>query len=788
MTQRFRLELPTPATGFMDSLLIGNGRLGATLAGRIGEERVDINLDRFWSGGPEGKPQGPSPAHLLPKLRAAIAAGDSARADALSRQMQGKGWTQSYQPVAALRFAYGADGGEVEGYERHLDLSRAIAQHSYSSGETSVRLRSLVSTSADVVAMIADGAGLLPDGQMRIGWDCQHPHESRDWEADGVRWSLVTGRAPATVIPPYVEDPDPIRYGNDRPDVDGTVAAGMGFAALAAMTRLADGRVLVLVAAECGFRGAFARPSVDVAGLARIAEARLRAALAVPVEELEERHVADHRTWFDRVDFELPSRPGVGVDDPARAELLYHFGRYLLIASSRPGTEPANLQGIWNPYRRPAWSSNHTTNINAQMNYWPSEPSALGDLARAQVDMTADLVAAGRETARHFYGAPGSVTHHNTDLWRFTRPVEGDPNWANWTAALPWLLAHAWDHWDYASAGDDFARDQLLPMLAEVARFLLFMLVENEAGQLVVSPSSSPENCFVGPDGQGWGVDRGSAMDQELCRQVFERMVILSERFGSEAETAAAAATALPRLRLPDADGSGALQEWARHLTDAEPGHRHLSHLYGLYPGDRLHPRRDVEGAEMARAALESRLAHGTGHTGWSQSWVLCFAARLGLGALCTDAVATLLTKLTTRALLVLHPYDNADGAVFQIDGNFGATAGIGEMLVQSLPGLVLLLPSLPESWDEGMFRGVKARGGHTLEARWQGGVLSEARLMAGRAERLVIDVPCPDGRAVVLVDANGVEHFGEPSEGHPGRAQLFVEAVPGAAYCIILR
>lgn len=782
MTRRYILELPTPATGFMDSFLIGNGGLGATLAGAIGAERIDINLDRFWSGGPEAGPQGTSPAHLLPALRKAIAAGDAAEADALSREMQGQGWTQSYQPVAALRFGYGRAEGDAEGYERHLDLSRAIAQHSYETGGKTARLTSFVSTRADVVSLTAEGTGLLPSGEMSIDWDCQHPHVQREWATDGVRWSLVTGRAPSLVIPPYVEDADPIRYGEDRPDADGLVAAGMGFAALAALARLPDGRVQVLVAAECGFRGPFARPSADVSALARVAEARLRAALAVPPDALEAEHVADHRAFFDRVDFALPARPELGLGDPAKAELLYHFGRYLLIASSRPGTEPANLQGIWNPYRRPAWSSNHTTNINAQMNYWPAQPAGLGDLAEAQIEMTAELVAAGRDTARHFYGAPGSVTHHNTDLWRFTRPVQGDPNWANWTAALPWLLAHLWDHWDYGSAGDDFAQERLLPMLAEVARFQLFLLVEGEAGQLVVSPSSSPENCFVGPDGQGYGVDLGSAMDQELCREVFERLVALSERFGGEVETAAAARAALPRLRLPDADGTGALQEWARHLTDAEPGHRHLSHLYGLYPGHRLHPRLDAAGAAMAEAALKSRLAHGTGHTGWSQSWVLCFAARLGLGSLCTDAVATLLGKLTTRALLVLHPYDNADGAVFQIDGNFGATAGIGEMLVQSVPGRVLMLPGLPASWDSGAFRGLRARGGHTIDASWREGFIVSGRFVAGRAETLTLDFPGRAHKPQVLVAEDGTELTAKPAAG-VGRFEITLSVEPGMVY-----
>ena len=782
MNKRYCLELPTPASGFMDSFMLGNGRLGATVAGGIGTERIDINLDRLWSGGPDTGPLGTSPAHLLPELRKAIREDDAARADAISRQMQGRGWTQSYQPLGALMFRF-ADGDRPgQSYRRSLDLATATAEHRFAHNGQELRVRSFVSTVPDAAFSLAEGPGLLSPDRMNIAWECPHPVEARNWVEGGVRWACIMGRAPALVIPPYVEVDDSIIYSDEAPDAQGTVNAGMGFAAIAALSILADGSACVVIAAECGFRGAFARPSADLPALARLVEERARVAMDIPVADHLKGHVAEHRRYFDRADLQLPASPEPGAADPARAELLYHFGRYLLIASSRPGTEPANLQGIWNPYRRPAWSSNHTTNINAQMNYWLAEPTGLGDLAEPQMQMLSELVEAGRVSAAHYYGAPGSVTHHNTDLWRFTRPVEGNPNWANWTSALPWLLSHAWDHWDYGSADETFARASLLPMLAEAARFLLFMLVEGTDGRLVISPSSSPENCFVAPDGKAWGVAEGAAMDQELCFQVFERLVALSEQFGEELETARAAAEALPQLRRPDADASGALQEWAGHLLDAEPGHRHLSHLYGLYPGHRIHSQNGQADAASARLALDHRLAHGTGHTGWSQSWVLCLAARLGDAALCQDAIAALLTRLTTRALLVLHPYDNPEGAVFQIDGNFGTTAGIGEMLLQSLPGTILLLPALPDHWAEGSFRGFRARGNHIVDLSWNGGEI-QGRIVAGRDERLSLDLPATRGQWFIL---RGSALVSEPSiEAGIGRCRLEWQAERGSEYLL---
>jgi len=740
MFDRYCLDLPSPAQGFMDSFLLGNGRLGATVRSGIGEERLDFNLDRFWSGGPSPAPDAESPAHLLPEVREAIRSGDSARADALSRAMQGKGWTQSYQPLSGLLFRF-APPSNTRGYMRRLDLANATARHMYTTEAGDVRVSSFVSAPRNVAVTLVEG-DLPCAGQIDLRWDCPHPCQTLEWTEGTTLWTRIVGRAPARVIPPYIQSDAPVWYGKDMPAKDGTVEAGMGFAVVAALQQV-EGGVRLIVAAECGFRGWSQRPSADTEAMAQAAQDTVRAALTVDGKQLQQEHVADHRHYFDRNDLELPPRPELAERDPARAELLYHFGRYLLIASSRPGTEPANLQGIWNPYRRPAWSSNHTTNINTEMNYWPAHVAGLGDLAQPLVDMVEELVAAGRRSASHFYNAPGSVVHHNTDLWRFSQPVEGAPMWANWTGALPWLVSHCWDHWEYGAADDEFARKRLLPMLAEIVRFALFMLVEDGAGQLVVSPSSSPEHVFVGRDGNLWGVTEGSTMDQDLYRQLFERFVSLCVRFGLEAELAEKAQAALQRLRMPLIGEDGELCEWGPGLVGGEPGHRHFSHLYGLFPAGGPARSADPAFVEAATRSLERRMANSIDRPGWSQSWILCMAARLGDSDLAQRALAGLLTQLTTRSLLVLHPYSGVpDNAVFQIDGNFGATAGVLEMLVQSTADGVLLLAAVPASWHDGHLSGARARGGHDVHVVWRDGLVTSAVIRVAKDGAFALDLP----------------------------------------------
>jgi alpha-L-fucosidase 2 len=788
MTSRYRLELPAPAKGFLDSFLIGNGRLGAALRGGVGTERLDLNLDTLWSGGPQTPDLRPPAASLLPELRAAIRDRDFERADAISRQMQGPGWTASYQPIGGLLFGFGRQqSGIPDGYRRHLDVANAVAEHRYGHGIDEVTVTSFASAPDGVIVARALGSGLLRADEMTLAFDCPHPAATRSWREGDIRWSSVAGRAPATAIPHYVNVETPFVYGQDEPDAQGTVAAGTGFAAVAAVQILPSGETLLVVVAADGFRGYQNRPSADLERLLAAATARVRAALAKGGDALQASHQADFKSYFDRVDLDLSLSPPDAAADPARAELLYHYGRYLLISSSRPGGEPANLQGIWNPDMRPAWSSNYTININTQMNYWPAEPSGLGELTEPLLRFIGDLGQTGRDTAERYYGAAGAAVHHNTDIWRFTTPVKGDPVWANWSSGLSWLVAHLWDHLDYESGEEDFARTGVLPTLRSVVAFALDMLVPYVDGRLVASPSSAPENLFLTPEGKRVAISEGTAMDQELAREIFTRFLrIASPASADDARLIVRTRAALAALRELQIGGSGDLLEWSDERPQAEPGHRHMSHLYGLYPGTRITETATPDLYAAAREALQGRLRHGGGHTGWSQAWVLCLAARLRDSSLAEDAIMGLLTRHTTPSLMVTHPYPGMpEDAVFQIDGNLGAVAGLGELLVQSHEGTISLLKALPPSWTNGTMRGQRCRGGHSVDVAWSDGQLREATVRAGATGTLVLDVP--DEITAILVE----EWDGTPVEADavkgapPGRTHFAWPAQIGASYDI---
>ncbi|MGI5183247.1 glycoside hydrolase family 95 protein [Dactylosporangium sp. CA-152071] len=748
---RHQLSSPAPAAEFHDGFPLGNGHLGAMLHGRPGTEWIDLNADTFWSGGPLPAAPGPDPG-VLPRLREAIAAGDHAAAEVLAGQLQGTAWTQSYQPLGRIEWDYAA-ADDVTEYGRELHLADALAVTGYETGGDPVRLAAFVSAPDGVLVVSATGPGTLAAAvppRLRT----PHPVTPAVVDAGAGPCLVWTGRAPAHVLPNYVPADPGVEYATDPCDADGTVAAGMGFAVAAAVRHTA-GETRLVVAAATGFRGPFERPSADLAAIAGAALASVTAALGVPTPVLRARHVADHRRYYDRADLELPS-----------VDRFFHLGRYLLIAGSRPGTQPLNLQGIWNADVRPGWSSNWTTNINAQMNYWAAEPTGLADLHEPLLTLTRDLAAAGAATASGYYAARGAAAHHNTDLWRFTAPVPGDPQWANWPSALLWLSAHVWDHHDHGGAAD------VLPVLEAAARFTLDMLVPDSSGALVFSPSTSPEHHFRHAGGHA-ATSWGCALDQELAREVLTRYAALT---GS-----AEAVSALRALRPVQVGTDGCLLEWYDQRPPREPGHRHLSHLYGLYPGTRITETGTPAHFEAARRALLLRLAHGTGHTGWSRAWVLCLAARLRLAALAEQTLTAFATDLCSASLLSLHPdAGRASGWIFQIDGNLGVAAGIVETLVQSHAGAVSLLPALPPSWHTGRLRGIRCRGGHVVDLGWSDGRLSAARIVAGRTGPLVVELP---SRLAVTTAAGGPV----PVTGAPGapadRCRVRWPAVAGQEY-----
>jgi alpha-L-fucosidase 2 len=792
-----RLWYKEPASQWVDALPIGNGRLGAMVFGGgasrpasvkgtgvdcaeepvatdPARETLTLNEDTLWSGWPQDGNNKDAPRFLTQIREAVLKDADYHRADQLCQHMQGR-FSEAYQPAGVLHVDL-KHAGKVEQYIRELDLSQAVAKTRYTVSGVTYERTAFASApdQAIVLRLTASKPGALSATVWMDGALC------RTTEGAGSRL-VLTGKAASHVAGAgHPQSEMPVLYSEKTGE-------GMHFAvAVEAQTeggavRAASGRLEVNGATACtivltiatGFRGFEKMPDTDLAAVRARAEKDLDAALTRGHAELLRRHTSDHRALFERVSLNLPGgaaaalptgerlRQFAEAPDPSLLALYFQYGRYLLIASSRPGAQPANLQGIWNYQVTPPWSSNWTSNINIQMNYWPVESCNLSDCAEPLIRLVAELSQTGKRAAEETYNLPGWVAHHNIDIWRTANPVGlgvGSPTWANWQMSGPWLCAHLYEHYRF-TADREFLRGQAYPLMKGAAEFCLAWLVEDGRGHLTTCPSFSTENNFLAPDGKRAETSAGCTMDIALIRELFANCIAAARELGEDPEFAGRLAAARARLAPYQIGKHGQLQEWSVDFDESEPGQRHMSHMYPLYPGGELTPRGTPELAQAARISLERRLAAGGAYTGWSRAWAIAFWARLADGDKAWESLCMLMKHSTNRNLFDSHPAGNS--SIFQIDGNFGATAAMAEMLMQSHAGAIEFLPALPAAWNEGEVKGLRARGAIGVDLKWAGGKAIEAvlrperdgavRLIAPRGQKIAATA---DGKVVPLESA----------------------------------
>ena len=707
-----KIEFSKPAARWEEALPIGNGKMGGMVYGTVATECIQLNEDSVWYGGKQDRIN-PSAYEKLSEIRELIMAGKITEAQELCAfALSGTPDQQRhYEPLGNLYIEFSGKnyewGSDIKNYHRELDISRALTTTEYEKDGVKFRREIIASypRNAIIIHLTADKEGMISlNPQLSRG--CE-PWDLSPYETQGLRRPNYTGFC------------DSICALDNNIQIMEAAAGGIDGIRMASAVKIINkggsiqrigssllvenaDEVLLIVTADTTFRTENPKKSV-IERLNSITD---------DWETLYSEHEKDYKNLFDRVKLEIE-----GQEDIVR---FFGFGRYLLIASSRPGSLPANLQGIWNKDFNPAWGSKYTININTEMNYWPAMVCNLAECQEPLIELIERMRPSGREAAEKMYGCRGFMAHHNTDIWCDCAPQDVCLSSTYWVMGAAWLCLHIWEQYQF-TLDEDFLREHIDTM-CEAARFIADYLIE-DGDYLVTCPTLSPENEYILSSGESGFVCKGATMDNMIIRELFnaciEALNVLSEgeNFACELKNI------LNRIAPIQVGKHGQIMEWNEDYEEAEPGHRHISQLFGLYPGSTIND----SAPELMKAAyktIERRLSFGGGHSGWSRAWIINMLARLGKGDEALDNIKTLINKQTLPNLFDDHP-------PFQIDGNFGCCAGIAEMLVGSVNGEIKLLPALPKEWKRGRVEGLLLRGGKMLRSlEWEDGKVTKCEII----------------------------------------------------------